>query len=450
MNLSINIVLSNNIVVRCTVPAIFTPHIRDYILKNFYLERRKMNLSKKICTIVCASFILLLNHAAMNAQTDAKSDTNNISSILNSISYLKNLKISGYVQAQYQHSESVTGFGASPYMPNENINNQFQIRRAILKLDYSTELTQMVIQTDFLPSGVSVKEAYLKVTDPWAKAVSLNVGLFNRPDFEVEYSANQIESLERSNVIRALYPGERDLGAMFTINPNNFFNLQLAGFNNTYQGFSKQLIPNYRYEPFYFMARLTKKISFKPHDTKINFGVNCRIGNAEANTNQVIFSENNNKIIDSTSYIVGDKLSRSWFGAEFQYSSKILGGLKFFAEYLMGNNIYEESAANAATIAPIRLTKFNGYYLMLVKPIASDWEIAGKYDYYNPNSKIEEENINSTKDLAVSTLGYGIHNYSFKNIRISLWYDMNFRQTTDNFSEMPSANLLTLRLQYKF
>jgi phosphate-selective porin len=112
----------------------------------------------------------------------------------------------------------------------------------------------------------------------------------------------------------------------------------------------------------------------------------------------------------------------------------------------MGSNI-DEPKSNA-----IRMREFSGFYAMLVKNIGSQWQLALKYDSYDPNTKIADNDIDVKEDLVTNTIGFGLHNYSFSNIRVSLWYDMINTQTTSNtkFASDPIDNQLTLRLQYKF
>ncbi len=57
-----------------------------------------------------------------------------------------------------------------------------------------------------------MKDAYAVVNIPKLKNWTLWAGQMNRPDYEVEYSSGQREVLERSRVIRAIYPGEREIG----------------------------------------------------------------------------------------------------------------------------------------------------------------------------------------------------------------------------------------------
>ena len=54
---------------------------------------------------------------------------------------------------------------------------------------------------------------------PKLPSLSLWAGQFNRPNYEVEYSSSQREVLERSRVIRTIYPGEREVGAKLEFTP---------------------------------------------------------------------------------------------------------------------------------------------------------------------------------------------------------------------------------------
>lgn len=381
----------------------------------------------------------------------------NMAGLQTDVSGLKKFKFSGYFQFEFNKTEERgKGFGYSPY-DSSTILNQFRIRRGRVKLTYDGGLSSVVFQGDFTNKGFTIKDFYMDITDPWVKMVKLRAGYFNRPNYEVEYSSSQRESMERSNVIRALYPGERDMGAMFTISPEDMFELQLAGFMNTYQGSEKQFIPSFKDEPLYYMARLTKSFSFNDLGLGVDLGAHARIGSMPSNSPYVI--ESDAAVVDSSNKIAkGDGIDRTWFGFETQIYWDFLGGMKLMGEYIMGSNADEPKlVAKTANAPAIRKRDFMGYYVMLVKNITDDFQFAAKYDSYDPNTAIDDKLIQSTSDLSKSTLGIGLHNYSFPNVRISLWYDMNTTETSDNLvkgkkllAKDPIDNLLTLRLQYKF
>lgn len=384
----------------------------------------------------------------------------NVNNILNDITGIKKLKITGFVQFQFEKTESGKGFnhGSGNYSINpydstdKKVQARYRIRRNFIKLEYNAGMAQLVAQMDFSNEKYSLKDAYISITDPWLKYFSLRTGVFYRPSYDVQSSPANMETLERTYTSSILYPGERDLGAMLTVNPDKMFNLQLAAFNNTYGGQTKQFYPNFNSEPFYYMARLTKDFMFKDIGLGFSIGGHARIGNVVANTNKIIESENNSKIIDTTSVAKGDKIARNWFGLEAQLYIDVLDGIKLAGEYLFGSNIDEESLDNSTKEAsPIRKRDFSGFYAVLGVSFLDEWMLAGRYESFNPNTKISEDNIIDAKDLSYSTVGFGIHNTSFTNVRLSLWYDMNMTQKQKTIMiNDPVDNLLTLRVQFKY
>ncbi len=375
-----------------------------------------------------------------------------VNALITDVSGLKKIKVSGYMQIQFDKTEANRSFTMSPYDSSDFDQSRFRVRRSRLKVAYDAGLTQFVIQGDFSNTGFSLKDAYIKITEPWLQYFSLQTGVFNRPAYEVEYSSSQRESMERSKVISTLYPGERDLGAMLIVNPDEMFKFQFAGFNNTFKGTFSQADPNFNDEPLYYMARLTKEFALTDLGLGIDLGVHARFGNAIANTNSVLESDKGTKAIpDSSSVKKGDAIGRNWFGVEAQIYYDFLGGMKIMGEYIMGSNVDE--LGTAAKPTTIRKRDFSGFYVMLVKNITEQWQFAAKYDSYNPNTKIAESDIDNANDLSYNTIGLGLHNYSFDNVRLSLWYDINKRAENVNvkgFETSPINNLLTVRFQYKF
>ncbi len=447
----------------------------------------------------------------VKAKTEALEE--NVNTLVTDVAGLKKIKISGYLQAQFEKTENAKGLYANPYNANDDeIQARFRIRRSRIKVAYDAGSTQAVIQGDFSNNGFAIKDAYLEFTEPWTKYFSLKTGIFNRPNFEVEYSSSQRESMERSAIVRALYPDERDLGMMLTFEPEDLFKLQLAGFNNTFRGDIVQPAgPNFNSEPLYFMARITKSLTFTDLGLGVDFGVHARYGNmiAPKNAGYVIEADQAVPLLKTyntwqtttttkahsgadasalTKLDANAKIGRSWFGFEAQLYWDFLGGMKLMGEYIMGSDVNEFSSSDTLSIASraikakdstntkfdttysysktnmfVRKRDFNGFYVMLVKNITSEFQVAVKYDSYSSNAKITDAMVNNTAELPVSTIGFGIHNYTFPNVRLSLWYDINNVKTNNNNLEIDPAkpakplmsanlpkNLLTFRLQYKF
>lgn len=92
---------------------------------------------------------------------------------------LKKIKISGYIQTQYQVAESASvGSYAGGNLP-QNVKSRFQVRRGRFKINYDNDLTQYVLQLDVTQNGVGIKDAYASIKEPWLRIASLTAGVFD-------------------------------------------------------------------------------------------------------------------------------------------------------------------------------------------------------------------------------------------------------------------------------
>ncbi|MCL2247060.1 MAG: hypothetical protein FWC10_08135, partial [Lentimicrobiaceae bacterium] len=141
------------------------------------------------------------------------------------IKKLKKLKISGYIQGQFEVGQE---FASTKVGNPTSYNNdrdgksgdffRFGIRRGRVKVAWEESFGSAVFQLDITEKGVGFKDAYLKVSEPWLKIASLTVGIFDRPfGDEISYSSSRRESPERTVLYQKLFPDERDLGAMVTL-----------------------------------------------------------------------------------------------------------------------------------------------------------------------------------------------------------------------------------------
>ena len=141
------------------------------------------------------------------------------------IDLLKRIKVSGYIQAQFQIADSS---GQQSYAGGNfatGVDKRFAIRRGRVKFQYDSQLnskgwstSQYVFNFDVSEKGLAIKDLYAKITDPCIGWVSLTAGMQNRPfGNEIGYSSSLRESPERGRMSQIIFPGERDLGAMITI-----------------------------------------------------------------------------------------------------------------------------------------------------------------------------------------------------------------------------------------
>jgi hypothetical protein len=187
-------------------------------------------MRRNLLFITAALFVITVFNISLSAQEQNNQETGKI-------------KISGYVQTQYQKffvpdsvgstTKYFSNFSGGAFT-NDLTYSRFQVRRGRLAFTHSTDITEAKLSFDFTEKGFAVKDMYLSVKDPYIKSISLSAGVFNRPfGYEVPYSSSLRNSPERSRVVQTLFPGERDLGVKIGFrlpddNPLSFFEINGA------------------------------------------------------------------------------------------------------------------------------------------------------------------------------------------------------------------------------
>ena len=401
---------------------------------------------------------------------------------------LTKIKVSGYIQSQYQNFETPSLLSKS--------QNYFSLRRVRVKFTYeATDGVKFVLQPDFAPGNLSLKDAYVVVNEHWKKTFSLWAGKFNRPNYEVEYSSSQRELTERSLVIRTLYPGERAIGAKLEYNPLSVpIHFQLAILNgadgitiNNNAGTNLNAADNIDYDNSKdIMARVTYNLPLGSFGG-LDFGAHGYFGSLKSMATTTYSSDYSTV----TTAKIGDKIGKNWIGGEFQLFADVLGGLSVKGEYIAGKNAsigYASTTAIPLGVANFQ-NNFAGYYLYLIKNLGKKNQFAFRYDYYDPNTDINGKDVtikgyaatanlakkmSSKSDLATSTFGFAFHHYFDDNIRITACYEIvqnekvgttagvsnyteNYTQNDGqvvlkglDYSKVVPQNVFTLRIQAKF
>lgn len=376
------------------------------------------------------------------------------------LSKLTKIKLSGYIQAQWQYLDAVNAFPS----------NYFSVRRARIKFVYEpVKGIAFVLQPDLLPGNLSLKDAYIVANDKWFKTFSLWAGKFNRPNYEVEYSSSAREVPERSRVIRAIYPDERAVGAKLEVNPQGIpFKLQLAVFNGN-DGISiNQPVYNYGtnkwdnvsavgqntdYDNFRdFMGRATYGFKFG-NLGGLTIGAHGYYGQIKANSKDVLKSD---YTYDKSPDKISKGVPKKWIGFESQLYLDLLGGLALKGEYIFGVNSTPGYYASAGGVvlpattslkndtlslitttlksnnyAPAISKNFMGYYVYLNKNIGKKNQIAIRYDYYNPNTKLAANEIGTAKwDAKVADVVTG--NPSYAGTDVVIYTNAQNKTTTIN------------------
>jgi len=342
------------------------------------------------------------------------------------------IKVSGYIQAQFESYQSGLVNTNGP-------DNLFYIRRARVKFTYeATDGVKFVLQPDLSTGNLSLKDAYVIASHPKLKSVSLWAGQFNRPNYEVEYSSSQREVLERSKLIRTIYPGEREVGAKIELNPTTIpLKIQLAMLNGNFTGKEQKDIDTRKD----MMGRVVYSFHFPSSGIGIDLGVHGYYGGLRAKSNYI---SDYNALLDSTSSNTGSYLDKKWAGAEMQFYFDVLGGLALKGEYIAGSNAF----AGDSRTNPYKTRNFSGYYLYLIKNIGKKNQIIGRYDYFDPNTKLSGDNAG--KEPYYKTLTLAWQHYLNDNIRISLNYEMPENEVTGAYPDNIDDNVLGIRFQAKF
>lgn len=379
-----------------------------------------------------------------------------------------NLKISGYLQAQWQlaQQKGVSAF-ANGGSFKATSNNRFSIRRGRVKISYTLGIVQMVVQPDFTEKGVGIKDAYVAIAIP-SKIFEAQVGLFNRPfGYEINYSSSLRESPERTRVFLSLFPGERDLGAMVIVHGPKGFTKDLTLHAGVFNGNGIGLETDSRKD---FIGRLAylKNIN----TSQVGLAFSYYLGGV-LNTSDTNYKYDHGFVaqqIEKESYS-----QRQYFGIAAQYKQVwIAGTTSIRTEYLWGNQagIATQNAmpggssfAHTYPSDPLFLRNFNGFYAILVHDIGSSkHSVVLKYDYYDPNTKIKGNEIGlltktGAADISFSTFGIGYLYRWNQHLQLMAYYDFVKNEKSNylwsanglqNFASTIKQNVLTLRLQVKF
>ncbi len=345
----------------------------------------------------------------MKSQMDGMSETQQ--TMLTDVGNLKKLKVSGYIQARYEEHQDHPVDATTPGATADK-QDSFAIRRGRIKFTYTANPTsQYVIYPDLsTKDGVTLKEAYVKLTEPWTgTGINLVFGqqnwFFGR---EIERSSSIREFPERSRVFgKAVFDGERDKGARIEfpdlITPG--LNLKAGIFNGN--GIkSPQTFDNDKYK--HTMGRLAYSLGW------LDLGVSGEYARRFALTS----SGNANT-------------AKKHIGADafFYYELPVAGGGSLGGEWLKGEGVQSPAALQARN---------QGYFISEVQNLGDLFQLAARYDVYDPDLDVDGDAIHTT------TLA---GNYFWDdNVRLTLAWE---HPVTVGFNEVKD-DTKTLQFQYKF
>ncbi|MEP7220727.1 MAG: hypothetical protein ABI876_17505, partial [Bacteroidota bacterium] len=332
---------------------------------------------------------------------------------------LKALKISGYLQADWLHYDRRDSANGQAFYWDAR-KNLFTIRRGRIKLVYTSGNMRVTLQPDFTERGVVIKDAYGSIDLLPNDAFTVDVGLFLRPNFEVDYSSSHRESPERSQVTLAFYPGERDLGFMFSskLNIADGFqpHLQLGMFNG--EGTSPERDP---YKDI--IARVTLPLPFsETSPVKADVGASFYYGGIPQTDSMIV------KVVNNANRPAPNDATGSWAGwgnkrnvnVEAQVTMDLLGigSTMLRGEFMTGQRPTFPSSSKL-----VELRNQSGYYAYLIQNIGKHFQAVAKYDEFDRNTDLTGNFATSIADMKVGILGFGV-NVFVDNLRVTLWYDI--------------------------
>ncbi len=396
------------------------------------------------------------------------------------IKRFENLRITGYIQPQFQKAQS----DGAPSFAGGNFStfssSRFMLRRARIKIDYllpsKTKYPRALFsfQIDATERGVIVRDMFLKLFETKKNILSLTTGLFARPfGYEVNLSSTFRETPERGRMSQILMPGERDLGIMFSYEPQEkthrlshikfdigFFNGQGLAGTTDFDDY-KDLISRLFIKPYTF-----KKVD-------ISGGLSYLRGGLKNGTKYVYESgiaANGDKIfsVDSSLSNLGHSSPRHYYGADVRVKLHHgWGETEWRSEYWFGTQPGTSvSTSNPGTLPasngiplPTYVRHYDGAFLLFLQNIINtNNQLLVKYDWYDPNIKVEKMEIGKSgtnltaADVKFSTLGVGFVRHLNSQTKLILYYDIVKNESAQftGYTTDLKDNVLTFRLQFRF
>lgn len=396
------------------------------------------------------------------------------------IKRFENLRITGYIQPQYQAASSEGAPSYSGGNFSTYSNSRFMLRRARVKTDYilpsekKYPVALFSFQIDATERGVVVRDMFLKLFETRRNLFSMTAGLFARPfGYEVNLSSAFRETPERGRMSQILMPTERDLGVMISHEPQDKkhstsrFKFDIGLFNG--QGLTGST-------DFDSRKDLISRVFVKPDTRKkveITGGLSLLRGGWRNGTKYIyetgkLSGGQNGFVVDSSETNLGKTAPRRYYGADIQVKWKHgWGETEWRAEYWTGTqpgtaattfNPGSLPSENGVPL-PTYIRKFDGVFLLFLQNIVNrNNQFMLKYDWYDPNTKVKAAQIgavgsNLTKaDIKFSTVGIGFSRQLNSQTRLILYYDIvtNEKTAMNGYQQDISDNILTCRLHFRF
>ena len=391
------------------------------------------------------------------------------------------VKISGYIQPQFQYtrSEGAESYNGGNFAPLSN--NRFMIRRGRLRIDYAhlnekgDPTSYFVFHFDGTERGVAIRDFWGRFYENKFKLFSLTTGMFARPfGYEVNLASPNRETPERGRMSQILMKTERDLGIMLTVNDRRKgskwakLKLDIGLFNG--QGMSGPT-------DYDSHKDMISRISIRPvklpgfGGAMLSGGLSGYVGGITSQSNVLyktkLHSDQYRMLKDSSTSNYRKIAPRNYSGADVQLVfPNRHGQTEFRAEYIRGKQTATLSTSESPGIYPVingikeplYIRNFDGAYFYFLQHLGSEkHQFAAKYDWYDPNKKVSTNEITeaggfSKTDLRYNTFGMGYIYYANESLKFMFYYDhvRNEKSGLTGYTKDVRDDVITCRVQYSF
>lgn len=399
-------------------------------------------------------------------------------SVLSVSKRFDNIRISGYMQPQFQiiQQKGAKSYNGGDFAPN--VNNRFMLRRGRIRFDYihfnidSKPSVQFVFQFDGTERGVFIRDFWGRIFENKFKLFAFTTGMFARPfSYELNLSSSDRESPERGRMSQILMKTERDLGAMMSFESRNpgdplrYLKIDAGMFNGP--GLSASADYDSHKD---FISRVSLKPFPLTENIQVSMAASLLDGGILQNTKYIytLTSTDGVKsfVQDSSLSNIGKIAPRKYYGGDIQLKIQHKAGFtELRAEFVSGKqtsfvNTSETPAAIPQDISgALYIRRFNGAYFYLLHNIFNTkHQLIIKYDWYDPNKNVSGNDIGkpganmNEANIKFSTLGFGYIHYINDNVKLLLWYDKISNEKTSivNYSKDLRDDVFTCRLQFRF
>jgi phosphate-selective porin len=430
--------------------------------------------TKRDVFLTCAGMgLMLCTHINAQEETVNPVDTlaRTVQNIQDELKVLKRLKITGYIQPQWQYIDSA---GAPSFAGGDFTNgggkyySRFTIRRGRFKFTYDFENIQFMLNTDATEKGYALRESYAKITDPWTNMFSLTMGLLQvQFGFEVTQSSSVRETPERARYNQILFSTERDLGAFGSLvfpksSPLYGLKADVAVMNGV-AGVNPEFDSHKDFTGRVQYSKTTKseKISWAVGASAYQGGY--RIGAVKDYNFQILANGDKGYVFAPDTANYNRVAKRMYQGADAQFSFDWKPGITTLrAEYIMGEQPGVSSnslSPRAVPTASIFHRKFNGAYFYFIQNIGqTKFQAVAKYDWYDPNVEISGKDIGKAGtntnigDIRFDTFGFGVTYRINAFAKIIAYYDWVKNEGTliKGYERDIKDNVTTIRMQVRF